>query len=470
MKAKYKALLAAALLPAFGALSASGQTADGVRNIKINEDRDQRWFVTKVYELKNIKANDITPWLLGAVQRYNTGSVVNGVNYDGGKRQFIVVTTGKDMIPYVDQIVSSLDRPSSVKNELNSIVDGTGISYASYRPLYRGSNDIIQNVVRDTRGWGWGWFDDNNGVYYWKDNKSHAALVKKWLEAFDRPVPQAEVSVNVYEVVDSDFRELGFDIAQWKDGPGNSLFGIGFDFTKYKSSEQAATQVLGSSSGFIFAPQFDASFIKLLQEKGKARSASSSRLTLVNDYASTSADKYKIVFSPSYQNITKNENRILLLQQNTKTNLTLSVKGPQIAFGEQGDKAGNLKATFILSVSEHIDSTNSTTDSSGGAADSNANLAWNYHNFQTSTRIAAGSEKLIASYSKDHKVTEDIGLPYLKEIPILKYLVAETAESVIHSTVFVTVRVEPIANQNDVLGWAGKAIDEAALAQNALKN
>jgi len=469
MKARYGALLAAAMLTAFGAFSARGQTVDGVRNIKINEDRDQRWFVTKVYELKNIKANDITPWVLGAVQRYNIGSVVNRINYDGGKRQFIIVTTGKDMIPYVDQIVSSLDRPSSVKNELNSIVDGSGTYYGSYRPLYRGSNDIIQNVVRDTRGYGWGWFDDNNGVYYWRDNKSHVELVQKWLKAFDRPVPQVEVSVNVYEVQDSDFRELGFDIAQWKDGPGNSLFGVGYDFTKYKSSEQAVTQVLGSSSGFIFAPQFDASFIKLLQEKGKARSASSSKLALVNDYSNTLTDKYQIVFTPSYQNITKNENRILLLQQNTKTSITLGIKGPLIAFGEAGDKAGNLKATFVLSVKEHVDSTNTTTDSTG-TTDSNANLAWNYHNFQTSTRIAAGSEKLIASFSKDHKVTEDIGLPYLKDIPVLKYFVAETAESVLHTTVFVTVRVEPIENQNDVLRWAGKTIDEAALAKNALKN
>ena len=282
MKTKYKVLLAAALLSAFGALSVQGQTANGVRDIKINEDRDQRWFVTKVYELKNIKANDITPWVLGAVQRYNIGSVVNRLNYDGGKRQFIVVTTGKDLIPYIDQLVSTLDRPSGKKNELNSIVDGTGAYFANYRPLYRGGSSIIQTVLADTRSWGYSWYDDNNGIFYWQDTKSHAELLFKWLKALDRPVPQVEVSVNVYEVSDSDFRELGFDIAQWKDGPGNSLFGFGYDFTKYKSSEQAVNQVLGSSSGFFFAPQFDASFIKLLQEKGKALASTSSKLAAIS--------------------------------------------------------------------------------------------------------------------------------------------------------------------------------------------
>ena len=48
-----------------------------------------------------------------------------------------------------------------------------------------------------------------------------------WLQTLDRPVPQVQVSINVYEMNENDFKELGIDYVAWKNGPGAQLFGAG---------------------------------------------------------------------------------------------------------------------------------------------------------------------------------------------------------------------------------------------------
>ncbi len=459
MKSGIKQLAAAALL-ACGAFAASAQTVDGVRNIKINEDRDQKWMVTKVYELKNINCDDITPWVQGAVQRYNSASNCQALNYTEGKKQFIVVTTGKDMMPYVDQIVSTMDRPCPKTDADKSIVDGTGIYKFVYRPKFRGNDAMITSVLADTRTTGYGWYEQTNNLFYWKDSKSAGECVLQWMQAIDRPVPQASVTLNVYEVSDNDFKELGIDWLAWKNGPGANLFGTGYDLTKWSTMADKATNTMSSFGGFMFAPQFDTTYLRMLAEKGKARTASSSSLTLVSDYQNDPDEgnyagaKYKLSFQPNYQYISMTDSRSLAIDSDSQSNISIYFKKPTICFGAAGDKMNVIRFGWEMTVSQVVEQANLSGN----------NNAVNTQKFYSYTTTAAGTEKLLASYVKDSKVTQNVGMPFLSDIPVLKYLTGNTSASISHSRVFVTLKADPVLPKTNLSAWAGKVIEASQLA------
>ncbi len=478
MKSSVKQLAALALLTG-GALAAFAQAPDstktstqkteeitstkvvnGVRNIKLNEDRDQKFMVTKIYQLKYINCDDITPWIQGAVQRYRSASNCQALNYTEGKKQYIVVTTGPDMMPYVDEMVATMDRPCKKSDADKSIVDGTGIYKYVYRPKFRGNDEMISTVLADTRVNGFGWYDTASNMFYWKDSKSGGDCVLQWMQAIDRPVPQASVSLNVYEVNDNDFKELGLDWLAWKNGPGASLFGTGYDFAKWSTMADKATDTMSSLGGFMFAPQFDTTYLRLLAEKGKARTASSASLTLVSDYVNDPGEgnyagaKYKLNFQPNFQYIAMDENRNLSVESSPDTNISIYFKKPTICFGSAGDKANVIRFGWEMTVSQGVEQANAT----------GANMANNAQRFYSYTTAAAGAEKLLASYVKEAKVTQNTGMPYLADIPVLKYLTGNTSASIQHSRVFVTLKTEPVLPKSNLSDWAGKVIEAAQIS------
>lgn len=93
------------------------------------------------------------------------------------------------------------------------------------------------------------------------------------------------VTLNVYMVSDNDFRELGIDYVAWKNGPGAELFATGFDFTDFDSLSKIRdfTSILSEGplsaatgwGGIMVAPNFDATFLRMLAQKGKAYTAGS---------------------------------------------------------------------------------------------------------------------------------------------------------------------------------------------------
>ena len=84
---------------------------ENVRTIRLLQDDGQVNIVSKVYELKHLKATDIRPFIQAAVKRYSRNSTVDRVNYPAAKRQMILVSTGEDFIPYVDELIAGLDKP-----------------------------------------------------------------------------------------------------------------------------------------------------------------------------------------------------------------------------------------------------------------------------------------------------------------------------------------------------------------------
>lgn len=453
-----------------------------VRTIKLNEDRDQKYKGSKVYELKNVRCDDITPFILGAVKRYNPQGDVQRLNYKPNGKQYIVVSTGVDMIPYIDDMVAKLDKPCTTKDKNGSIIDGDGIYRFTYKPTYRASENM--NVaIQDLRSDGTMYFDAPTNLFYWKDSKSDGETLMTWLKAIDRPAPQMQLTLNVYNINENDFMELGIDYVAWKNGPGATLFGTGFNFMHFASGENVSSlsnplnisdfgPLTSSLGGFMVAPQFDATFLRMLAQNGKAKVSTSSSITLVNDYTTPdpgndnfAGAKYKIRFTPNFQNIYKDANMNASVDQST-LDFYFYVRKPVISFTEdvitkhdsekdKDAKAAQLSFGWVMRVEDMVQQTTN-----------NGQPVINQQNFRAWLTLAQDTEKVIGVYTKDHKVNQNISMPFLGDIPGLKYLFGTSVDSKTQTKVFVTVTAAPINTGTDLPQWAGRIVSTSELANN----
>ena len=266
-----------ALLCAVPALFAAD--GDKQRTIVFNEDRNQHYMTTKVYELKYVRAHDLLPFIRGAVKRFDSQSLVQSVDYSSGGKQFLVVSTGSLFMPWVDEMVKMLDYPSPKVDASGARIEGDGISRWVYCPVHRGSDNMqkaLEQVFTSAGGEGASFYHAGSNTFYFKSSKSQGEAYLSLLKMLDRPVPQLEVKFNVYVVADNDFRELGLDYLAWKNGPGAQLLSTGFnfgdmsmDFDSLKAD--AFEKILGfmptatnGVGGILVAPNIDATGVDRL--------------------------------------------------------------------------------------------------------------------------------------------------------------------------------------------------------------
>ena len=81
----------AALLPLLP-LCAEQVSESGTRRLRFVQDDAQDYMVSKLYRLKYVQANDITPFVMGIVMRYNMNSSVGCIEYGANNEQMLTVT------------------------------------------------------------------------------------------------------------------------------------------------------------------------------------------------------------------------------------------------------------------------------------------------------------------------------------------------------------------------------------------
>jgi type II secretory pathway component GspD/PulD (secretin) len=456
MKLRKKALVVGTAV----IICASSAFAQETREIRVTEDRDQAYFTSKVYDLKNTLATDITPFVIGAVQRYDKSSSVERMNDKANKKQLLTVNMPVAMVPYIDDMIAKIDRPGT-KDMQNSVIQSTGITKFVYYPEHRASADFLPIGPTVGSSDGSYFFDPQNNMFYWKDVRSKGEGALKYYQAFDRPVPQVELTLNVYEINENDVKELGIDYVSWKNGPGANIFNAGWDFLNMKSFTNVSnftnmTNLAGYAShgwgGFMVAPNIDMTFIRFLAQKGKAKIATSGALTLVNDYSNDpgpnnySKAKYRLRFTPDYQNIQKDDKQNASVKQ-TKSDFFFYLRRPTINFtGETGDKAAMIEFGYEMNILDTVEQT------------SKGQPIQNVNNFKSWVTVATDTEKLLGTYDREQEVSQYNGMPFLGDIPVLKYLFGAVENSKSLTKVFVTVSAKPITPTENLSEWSGKAV------------
>ena len=70
------------------------------RKLRFVQDDAQDYMVSKIYKLRYVQANDITPFVLGIVKRYNMNSSADCVEYGADNKQLLTVTCPVGMMPF----------------------------------------------------------------------------------------------------------------------------------------------------------------------------------------------------------------------------------------------------------------------------------------------------------------------------------------------------------------------------------
>jgi len=473
----------AALAVALAGIALTGAAQEaGKRSITFLEDRDQDYMVTKVYEIKNMKAADLRPFVEGAVRRADAESSVSRLNFGAANRQLLQVNMPNWMVPYIDDMVAKLDRPGD-KDAEGAVIAGTGAYRFSYMPQYRSSAAMLVPIAgRFGGGDDIQYRDAASNLFYWKGSYSDGMDVAKWVQALDRPVPQMEVTLNVYEINDGDLMELGIDYVAWKNGPGAEIFSTGMDFLDSKSFSDSSTQynpldianyASHSWGGFLVAPNIDATFVRMLAQKGKAKVATTGSLTVVNDW-NNAADalgnvsnpgafataRYRLQLDPQYQRITKDANQQITVAASAATpRINFYLRDPVINFNPEADKdlapwAASQGAQVNFGWVLHIRDTIVEQANDG-------NDVANDFDFRSHMTLAAGTEKLLATYTKTHDTEQDNGVIGLSEIPGLNYLFGSEMKSKTTTRVIITVSASPVVPAADLAPWAGRIIADA---------
>ena len=477
-------LLCAMDAAAFDPASETKEPApDKVQKIRFKEDDAQNYMVSKVYDLKHLKANDLVPFVLGAVKRYASNSTVDRINYTSAK-QMIVVTTGVRMMPYVDDMIAKLDRPSAKRGPFGSLLDGTGIQRYVYTPKFRSSQEIVDlmistgipsNATSDRKQDATVKYDEATNLIYWKDSERKSSDLIKYIGWLDRPLPQVNLTFHVYEIRESTMRDLGVDYLAWKNGPGMDLMAAGFNLTSLKLNEaliQKLLQIAPSASGafsysyggFFVAPAFDMSFIRLLQQNGRARELSEVSLTLRNGKNAVTN------LAPDYQNILKKDNDKTYVESSSAAGLTLQILSPTICFdGVKPDKSGLLpytaedyekKFSGIFDFQYSLENTSVTERNNYGSELTESST------LQGFGTIRMKEESFLASWSRQMDVEQTIGVPILCELPILKYLFGTTTRNIETTHFFLTAEAAFVHPDSDISAISGKLTEITELVTN----
>lgn len=435
-----------------------------VQTITFVEDDAQKYMGTKIYELKHTKAADIMPFMKDAVLRYTGASSVSSVNDPANKRQLIIVSTGRNFFPYADAIIAALDRPAKM-NRFDTNILGDGIMMGFYRAQFRGTPDMLAAIRQGDIFGGWAdalikW-DAGSGLFYFKDSPSNVAAIKDVLSWFDKPIPQTRLEMTVYEVRDSDLMDLGIDYLAWKNGPGLNLFAAGYDVLTMKVGEtlinslaDKGVDLIGSFNygfgGFYTAPAFDMSFIRILQQNGKATISSTASVVVTNQPDNGAAREYNVTFAPEYQNITKDGDHrsdvVASTDADGNSNATLSavVSNAVITAGAKG----------VVNFEIELQSKNAVERNNLGAE------IFDTASVTAAASLAQNQEKVLTSWERVSKVEQTIGIPFLCELPILKYIFGTTTSNMEKTYYYVTVKAVPVQYNEDVKTGVMTEFDE----------
>ena len=495
---------AAALLLAVGFCLAAAPTTraeKNVRTIRLIQDDAQDYMVSKVYQLKYLKANDVTPFLLGVVKRYNQQSTVNRINYKAANQQLLTVSCPVKMMPYVDELLAKLDRPANIVGRApGDPIRGTGITRTVYPARFRSAQvmvDIMVGTGINAGGDSFVGYDPTTNLIYWKDDSNKNRDLLKYLAWLDRPIPMVNLALTVYEVRESELRDLGIDYLGWRNGPGLNLFSAGFDAMSLSSSGSAALQAAsGAFGGFFFAPQFDASFVRMLQQDGRADIVNTASLTMANSDSNT----YSIGFDPQSQAIFKRDNDQLqvgisgvgmkggvkepaqstgasnpLLNSTTPPPpLQMLITAPCICFRAPADPQTGLVSERAEDGTIHALVTFQYNMQVSNVVERNnygAELA-EVSSFSGNCNLLSGEEKILAGWSEESDVEQVIGVPFLSEIPVLKYLFSTTTTNRQKSWFFITARAVFAHPESLPQVWGGQlqAFDDIAPVTTAVSS
>jgi len=407
--------------------------------IEVQSTDDHIDYVVKAYTLQQANAAEIFHLILnavtlegGSVDRIAMGSEVafleNGdVSYRYEGQSILVVTAPQWMLPYIDQTVEVLDQA-----DLESSSFGTG--YTFLRPKHRRPSELL-DLISASAASGQEVFaaDDSRNVLYLEDTPSYVGIIAEALEAFDRPPDQIEAHIRIFEIDETRSRDVGLDWAAFQKslsgGDLTFLWGQPFDTNLNLQSVTASLS---------FFPTLATEFLNYQSRKGNARVITDTRIRVINGETATIESVLQIpyvlrgfvnndVIDTPYRDSPEALDPDRLIKE--------FVEGVVISLTPV---IGTVSMQMGISavVSSHV-----------GYTPNQSVPIMTESSVESVLDLSSGSPAILGGLTRTTMVDERSGIPWLKDVPGLRYLFSREVRREHKSHIIVTITPTSALNE-----------------------
>ncbi|MBR2345137.1 MAG: hypothetical protein IKA71_05065 [Lentisphaeria bacterium] len=316
----------------FSAVSFAGSPAapydntriDARLNVSVKENTNVVHFVrdnadpnviTKAYVIKNADPYELRGYLRKIVQTRKINDNMTNiqiVKYSDGTAVLLVSAEDyrfedSDIAQGFDSIIKELDKPK--------VVSSSGRPTFVYSPKYRTAEDLLAmvrtigadcvstpsaNVDNMTNLGGADDLASDPGLnlLFFTASPFSRPTILKMLAEYDKPYPEVQAKVTVYELYAENDTKLGLDFQAWKNNDGIDLFSAGGRFSR---NHNGAALVDGlkynDTTYFQFNPKWNTKYIDFLTSKGKAKIVHTAELSLRNRTTGNISKKTQVFFA-----------------------------------------------------------------------------------------------------------------------------------------------------------------------------
>lgn len=381
---------------------------------KDNQAETKKIFVPAGIEC--IKFADGTGALMVSAEEYRFQSHVNGMG--------------------IDELVSMLDQPG--------ILNSSGQPKYIYFPVNRSARDLQAmiklvgaNVSNDTveliGGKDKVECDEELNCLFLNTALYSRKHIEAMLKVYDIPHPEVSVACTVYELNAENDGMLGMDFQSWKNNDGIKLFRTGGTWSHNANLSDALLPV--APDGTVnthylnFEPKWNTKYLDFLVSKGKAEILTSGELTIQNtstgSLQKSGGTLYAAVIpdSDGDGDDTAGNQSVEVRPENEKFKFELNLT-PSIS--EQA-------ATLQIQVK--------TTEMIGYASTGEVRT----DSYETSQKIVLGKGRnrfYLGGIEKNQIVSDVVGVPVLKDIPVLGWIFSTERKSLKKSQLVVVAECE----------------------------
>lgn len=436
------------------------EVKDGTKAIHFIRDNNDPYVITRTYELKHADPYGLR-WYLNAIINakrvdQNQPSVA-ALKFNNGRKLLIVSAEAYRFEDdgygeSIDKLVERLDQP--------------GLTASSGRPKFIyfpkiNSAATLKKMVSEVGASAIDVEFDNGVDKLIVDGGLNALFVAapfwSWkhisnmLAQYDRPIPEIRFRYKVVEIFAENDDKIGLDFQSWKNNDGADFFSAGGRFrSNWASTFGAGVNNSGSSKTefFNFNPKWNSKYIDFLTSRGKARVLTSGVLNAKNRTTTSINVGSGLFYDDVSQKIEPGNTGRLPVPFAGEPDVPDAGK-LEIRKGQQQITKVGEGFRFSLDLVEPIVTANSTTLKLHAESvsligwDSSGEPRLNKSEIETEVQIGNSGKNFVIGGLKKFDIVRGVaGVPLLKDLPLLGWLLSTESESTKKSQIVILASAE----------------------------
>lgn len=388
-------------------------------------------YVVRVFPVRNTEAIHIQSYLLRALAYEGGTAEVMGsdnVKDSGARLQYLYVTAPDFMMPGIEELVKESDKQGFTFYDATAKTFGGPAGALGYAGKHRTATELAA-ILKGTELGNVGAFlfppfaDDATNRIYIVDNPGDMADNMAALDYFDTPPLQVDLKVTIYEMSGIDNGKLGLDWDIWKSATTGALEYSSLSGNTFFNADGDAFSTLLTLDARALA-----SFINYTVQTGTSKVLTSTRLTMVNSEdipgglsggskgASTGSAAVIESTIPIPYRIAQNE------------------VGPTNAHNDYNEvidqtfEGVRVEMTPFIGTESITINFNMQVNSLVGYSKVNDTPLVSTRRMNSVLNIRGGEMLIAGGLDRESTTESRVGIPGLKEIPVLQYLFSKKSK------------------------------------------